>query len=357
MTDDTGPKGLDDILSSAIETHYEAPEATPEPVVEETAEPSVKAERPRDELGRFASAPQTDGTPQGTAEVKPTAEGQPDPVKPVEAPAHFTAEQKAEFAKLAPEAQSYVSRVEKAREAEYTRRSQEAAEFRRTADPYMQAVGPFQQYLTQIAPTVGLSPPEMIRQILTAEHQLRTGNPLQKAQAFAQLAQTYQVDLAALNGGNPIPQPQFTQPPIDVQQIEERARRAAQEEYRKQQEEQRTQSTIQSVFTAKDEAGQPKYPFAESEPVKAAMATYLANQPDDGRNPEQLLIDAYNYATEPYQKAIEAQAATTRQSQAEAVAKAKKAVPVKASSSLPKGVVQPKGLEGHLHAAIERFHG
>jgi hypothetical protein len=351
---ETEPKGLDDILSSAIEEHYVDPSVSSSDTPPEAVETeSAKAERLRDERGRFASAPEQAHS-EGTAPALPPVEGQPDPAKPVEAPGHFNAEQKAEFAKLAPEAQQYVTRIEKAREAEYTRRSQETAEFRRTADPLLQAVAPYQQYLAQRSLEVGATPPEMIGRLVATEHSLRTGNPQQRAQAFVQLAQQYQVDLAALNGGNPIPQPQFTQPQISPDQIREEARRAAEAVFQKQQEEQRTQSTIQSFLTAKDDSGQAKYPFAESEPVKQAMAMYLAQQNDDGRTPEQLLSDAYGYATAPFKEMLTAQAATKQQAQAEAVAKAKKAVPVKASSSRP-GAVQPKGLESHLSAAIERY--
>jgi hypothetical protein len=351
---ETEPKGLDDILSSAIEEHYVDPAVSVGDTSPETVETeSAKAERLRDERGRFASAPEQ-APPDGTAPAQPAAVPAVDQPTAIEPPRNFNAEQKAEFAKLAPEAQQYVSKVARENEAEFTRRSQEHAELKRTAEPFLQAVAPFHGYLSQVAPSIGQTPAGMINAILSAEHTLRTGNPQQKAQAFVQLAQQYQVDLQALNGGNPIPQPQFTQPQYSPEQIRAEAQQAALAVFQKQQEEQRTQSTIQSFLTAKDESGQAKYPYAESEPVKQAMAMYLAQQNDDGRTPEQLLGDAYGYATAPFKEMLTAQAATKQQAQAEAVAKAKKAVPVKASSSRP-GTVQPKGLESHLSAAIERY--
>jgi hypothetical protein len=356
MTDDTGPQGLDAILASAIDEHTPEPEAVAAdvPAAVEGESESAKAERLRDEQGRFASAPKPRPS-DGVAEANPADVPAVDQPKAIEPPRNFTAEQKAAFANLAPEAQTYVSEAFKAHEAEFTRKSQEAAEFRRTADPILQAVGPYQQYLSQRALEVGLSPPDLINRLLATEHSLRTANPQQRAQAFVQLAQQYQVDLAALNGGNPIPQPQFD-PHAYAEQIRQQARQEAQEVIRQQQEEQRTQATIVSFVGAKDEHGQAKYPLADRQQVQHAMSIYLHQQPEnDGRSAEQLMLDAYNYATEPYKELLGAKSAQLQSAQAEAVAKAKKAVPVKASSSLPKGAVQPKGLEGHLSAAIDRM--
>ncbi len=63
-----------------------------------------------------------------------------------------------------------------------------------TAEAYRAAVAPFQAYLA----SKGVSPPQAVRFLLAAEHQLSTGAPEQKAKILAKLAKDYGVDLDAL---------------------------------------------------------------------------------------------------------------------------------------------------------------
>ena len=337
-------KDLDSILSSAIETHFE-PDDTP-PIEGETEE--AKAKRLRDERGRFASA-STEAKPSepGTAEAPPAETAPIDQAKPVEPPRNFTAEQKAEFAKLAPEAQQYVAGIEKAREAEYTRRSQETAELKRTAEPFLQAVAPFQQYLAQVAPSIGQTPAGMINAILSAEYQLRTGSQQQKAQAFAQLAQQYNVNLANLAGGIPIQTQPHQAPQFDpvLQQ-----RITALEEARNQDFNRQISAQIEGFEKATDDKGQLRHPHFPK--LRSTMALSLAN------GEVSTLEEAYVKALEPFKSVVEEEL-TARQKAAEserlaAVERAKKAAPVKSSSS-PKGNTQAKGLDAHLNAALEKL--
>lgn len=343
-------KDLDSILSSAIETHYE-PDNTPAPdtpIAGETEE--AKAERLRDDRGRFASASTEAKPPEGTADAStPAATAPTDPaVKPVEPPRNFTAEQKAEFAKLAPEAQTYVAGIEKAREAEYTRRSQETAELKRTAEPFLNAVAPFQNYLAQIAPITGKTPPEMITAIMTAEYHLRNGSPQQKHQVFAQLAHDYGVNLANFaNGQIPIqsqPQQVTQHDPAMYQRI------AALEEAHHQEFNRQISAQIDGFEKATDEKGQLRHPHFPK--LRSTMALSLAN------GEVATLEEAYVKALEPF-KAVVEEELTARQKAAEterlaAVERAKKAAPVRSSSS-PKGNTQSKGLDAHLNAALEKI--
>ena len=345
------PTDLDSILSSAIETHYEPddkPAADPPP---EGETEEAKAERLRDVRGRFASAStEAKPSPEGTAEAQPPVEkAQSDPAKtPVEPPRNFTAEQKAEFAKLAPEAQQYVAQIEKAREAEYTRRSQETAELTRTAKPLLDAVAPYNQYLAQIAPTIGQTPAGMITAILAAEYTLRTGSPQQKYTAFAQLAQQYGVNLAAFASGQIPAQTQQHQAPQIDPVLQQRI--AALEEARNQDFNRQIAAQIEGFEKATDDKGQSKYPhFAK---LRSTMALSLAN------GETSTLEEAYAKALEPFQSVVQEEIAA-RQKAAEserlaAVERAKKAAPVKSSSS-PKGQSQAKGLDAHLNAALERI--
>ena len=354
VSTEAGPKGLDAILSEAIESHAEEfentsqPQLKPEGAPADEAAPDGKqpADTSRDEKGRFVSA-EAKHSETGTAEA---------PAAPaIEAPTHFTAEQKAWFATQPEQAQTAIAQAEKAREAEYTRRSQEAAEYRRTADPLVQAVTPFKDYLTRIAPTIGQTPEGMINAILQAEYRLRNGSPAEKYQAFAQLAQSYGIDPAVLAGGQiPAAQQQHTQAyHPEVQQLN--AKLQEMERWRSQVQEQQeqyfSQQQIDAFANEKDSAGQPKNQRFEQ--VKTVMASFLQSGMADN------LQEAYSLAVQPYAALDQEQASRQAQTEKERLAsleKAKKAAPVKSSTgTVPRGATDPKGLDGHLSAALDKY--
>jgi hypothetical protein len=349
---ETEPQGLDAILSSALDEHYveDAPvtPVSPEPV--EPSSPDAGSDgRPRDDLGRFApkeAKPSTDPqTPQ------PTAAAQPDPAtRPIEPPRNFTAEDKATFARLQREDQEWIARREASREATFTRQSQEAAQLRRTAEPILQAIAPFHGYLSQIAPLTGKTPDQMINGILAAEYQLRTGNPQQKAMAFAQLAQAYGVDLGAIPAGGQVPQgPMATYQPPPQPRPEHQAlnnlnqRLEAFERERQGQFDRSISDQITSFQNAKDDQGRPRYPHFER--LRSQMALSLA------ANEVSTLEEAYAKALGPWKEVLDAQ--QTTQHNASAVEKAKKAVPVRGSAGLPNGANQSKGLDALISKAME----
>ncbi len=348
------PQGLDAIINSAIETHYVEPGDAPKK--EEAAPAETPESRARDEKGRFAPKDKVEAKPsEGAAEApaQPAEVTQPDPAPaPVEAPRNFTADIKAKFAALPPEAQAIVNEVEKAREAEYTRRSQEIAEYRRTADPLVEAVRPFADYLSQIAPQVGQTPVGMISSILAAEYQLRTAPLPQRYQAFVQLAQQYGIDPAAFAGGQVPAQPQPTQNYADPRLHQQLAE--LQQWRVEQQREKELQHSVQQIdaFSAeKDEAGQAKHPYFDR--VRHVMASIIQSGQADNLN------DAYRLATQPIQdvidKEIKARQEAVEKERQAALEKAKKATPVRTSSgALPKGATQAKGIDAHIAAAMEK---
>ena len=347
------PRGLDAIINDAIETHYE-PDDTPKEAPTEAASDTQAA---RDEKGRFApkiteakpSEPGTADAPVDTAEAT-----QPDPaLAPVEAPRNFTADAKAKFAALPKEAQAIVREVEQAREAEYTRRSQEIAEYRRTADPLMDAIKPFTGYLQQLAPQVGSTPDRMIAAMLSTEHQLRTAPPQQRYQAFATLAQTYGIDLAAFaNGQMPVHSQQTQQPYLDPQ-LQHRLASVEQmfAEQKSREELQYSNQLVEAFGSEKDEAGSPKHPYFDR--VRAVMASIIQS------GQAETLEDAYTMATAPIKdvidKELKARQEALEKERSSALEKAKKAAPVRTSSgSLPKGANTAKGLDAHITAAMEK---
>ena len=335
------PKGLDAILEHSLRD-YDDGSSAPPPAAEAPAE-APKDTRPRDEHGRFIQA-----KPEG-AEAEPAVNAPVEPAKPFDAPAHFNAEQKAKFASLPAEAQNYVVEVEKAREAEYTRRSQEHAEFKRTAEPWVEAVSPYTKYLSHIAPGLGETPQTLVRKIIATEYQLRNAPPPQRYQAFAQLAQAYGVDLASLASGQLPAQTQPQQAPYDprLNQIAAEVRSLKQER-----EQHAAIQQITDFANTKDESGQPKYPHFER--VKGVMGSLI-----DAKQAK-TLDEAYTQAVKPFQDMIDSELAKRTQAlEAErqaALDKAKKAAPVKTSTgSLPKGKIEAKGLDAHISAAMERM--
>jgi hypothetical protein len=358
---ETEPQGLDAILSSALDEHYveDAPvtPVSPEPV--EPSSPDAGSDgRPRDDLGRFApkeAPPSPDGLRRASKpsdkDSQTAAQVQPDPAtRPIEPPRNFTAEDKATFARLQREDQEWIARREASREATFTRQSQEAAQLRRTAEPILQAIAPFHGYLSQIAPLTGKTPDQMINGILAAEYQLRTGNPQQKAMAFAQLAQAYGVDLGAIPAGGQVPQgPMATYQPPPQPRPEHQAlnnlnqRLEAFERERQGQFDRSISDQITSFQNAKDDQGRPRYPHFER--LRSQMALSLA------ANEVSTLEEAYAKALGPWKEVLDAQ--QTTQHNASAVEKAKKAVPVRGSAGLPNGANQSKGLDALISKAME----
>lgn len=336
--------GLDAILDKALSAAEAPPEAGSE---------TDSGERARDEAGRFAPKKTPEAEPSKGASEAKAAEAPPvvDPAQVQQIAPHdrWDEARKAKFSTLPPEAKQFAIEVQKEHEANFTRKSQEYADYKRTADPLLQAVQPFQQYLAQVAPGIGQTPQGMINAILGAEYQLRTGSPQQKYQAFAQLAQQYEVDLAALSRGEIAqPDPLITQL---RQQVSDLSNWRSQYEQQTQQDQARQLSLhIDTFANAKDENGRPRYPHFER--VRGYMGQLMAN------GEVATLEDAYTKATEPIKAAVaeelSARTKNAEASQQAAVEKARKAAPVKSSGSQPNGSAKGKGLDSHLEAAMAK---
>lgn len=345
---------LDSIISSAIE-QAESGSNTDPPAGDEAA-PEIKEDksgRLHAKDGKFvakkdAAAEASDKEPAEavTADASKTA---PDPaqVQPVEAPARWTADEKAIFATWPRDVQVAVAERQKAMEADYTRKTQEAAEIRKAAEPFLNALKPYEGYLAQLSPILGKQPHQLVAELIGVEHRLRTGSDVERYQAFQTLAQTYGIDLAALAGGQvPQPDPAYQQLASRLAAFEQRDReREAQQQ---QQQAQQTALQIDSFSQAKDEAGRPRYPHFER--VRGVMAAALLN------GEATTLEGAYQKAIEPINAAI-AEELKSRQQQVdtqrkEAVAKAEKAAPVRSSGSQPGGTAQSKGLDSIIESAM-----
>jgi hypothetical protein len=333
--------GLDAILDKALS----AAEAPPE------TDNTDSGERARDKSGRFAPKETTEAEPSKGASEAKAAEAPPvvDPAQQQIAPHdRWDEARKAKFSTLPPEAKQFAIEVQREHEANFTRKSQEFAEFKRTADPLMQAVQPFQQYLAQVAPGIGQTPQGMINAILGAEYQLRTGTTAEVSGLRATGSAISGRSCALSRGEIAQPDPLFTQL---RQQVQDLSQWRSQYEQQTAQEQQNALSLhIDTFAKAKDESGKPRYPHFER--VRGIMGQMMANGQVTS------LEDAYAEATKPIQEAIAAELSTRQAQSAEsnkaALEKAKKAAPIRSSGTQPNGSAKGKGLDAHLDAAMTR---
>lgn len=148
--------GEDDLhadLSAAFAVAESAPEpvASPDPV--ESASPDASAaQRARDEAGRFAKAAEdAAANPEQVAAPEITdhtadAEIKEAPVEvPILAPVSWSAEDKAEFAKLTPAAQKIIAKRESERDRAFQQKADEAAQLKRRYDGIEQVLAPRRQ--------------------------------------------------------------------------------------------------------------------------------------------------------------------------------------------------------------------
>ncbi len=357
-------KGLDAILSRAIEG-AETKEAEPEP---------SKAERTRDEKGRFApktvaATPETaetaapelqpteapDGTPDAGAVEESKALTPPEP-QPEYSEGHFrgwSPELRAKFDGLPAEAKAVALEVSKNYQAQLTRASTEAAELRKVAEPVLSAL----QSEADIWAPQGLSPVEAVKAYANIERQLQYGNYADKVKLISQICDTYGVPFQPMQPENPYdPNAVGSQAYAAVHDqralaAQEAAKRQQLEQRLERYERQQLETTIAQFQTATLPDGSPKHPHFEA--VKPAMSALLQS----GR--AQTLEQAYELAAKPIEDLIAAKSLQARQSaeaqQRKSIEKAKKAAPVRVSPSTPNGKTKAKGLDAILSETLSEY--
>lgn len=307
--------------------------------------------RSRDEQGRFASKPAPSAEDMAGKPATEQPEAQPALEQPIEAPARWTEADKASFAKMPREAQTLLTDRYKAMEADYTRKSQEVADFRRHAEPLVQAVQPYNDYLTQIGQQVGRHPAEMIRNMIGFEHSLRTGTPEQKQQALAKLAVDYGIAPANPSGDGG----QYAQPDPILNHLSQRvpqleSKLSQFENWMTRQEETAVSQQVESFATTRDATGNLKHPYFED--VKPQMAALMQS------GQATTLQEAYEAATAPLRKFVEVNEASRRQTEEKQrqddLAKARRAAPVRTMGTASRGNTQAKGLDDILSSAMDK---
>lgn len=173
---------LRDALTNALDAQEAAQVETVEPIaqIEETSE--QRADRIRDEAGRF-KAKEEGAAP---VAVEPVIQAAP-PRKP---PASWKKDYWEAYEKLDPKLAEYIDTREQQFASGVSTYKQEAER----AKEMFEALAPIQGDLQQN----GISPAKWIRDIGIAHQTLVRGTPEQKLQAFHKLAQDYKVPLNAL---------------------------------------------------------------------------------------------------------------------------------------------------------------
>jgi len=186
---------LRDQLESAIDTV----EATPEVVEAEVSD------KPRDESGKFKSNKEVTETP---SEVQEEVIAETITAKP--RPSSWKKDYEESWGKLDPTLQDYITQ----RESDFAKGVSTYKSQWDQAQPILSTIEKFAPVLQQN----GLDASTWINNLGTAHQTLVYGNPDQKLQMFAQLANDYGVDLNGLLGGQQA-SPQFSMIAQELSQI------------------------------------------------------------------------------------------------------------------------------------------
>lgn len=359
MTDEV--KGLDAHIDAAL-TAVDAPtetvtvEATETPAPEapqEAAPAETTAEaRARDEKGRFAA--KTDPTPQTAPDATPGAapveSTQPEAnPKPVEALAwtdgHFRGwapEKRAAFEKLPPEAQAVTMEITKDLQAEFTRKTTEFSEWKKTVEPVLSTLFKEQDLFA----SQGLNPIQAFQGYANIERTLTYGNYADKIGLISKICETYGIPFQAPQEADPYQAALHDQ---NAAVARERAKTTQLESRLNSYEQQQLSQTIQAFASATNADGTPAHPHFEA--VKPAMSALLTG------GKAQTLEEAYAMAVKPIEDLIAARAAEARQKvEAErnaALEKAKRAAPVKTSNAMPSGKAKASGIDAIISSALD----
>ena len=319
------------------------------PVTSEPEKPGRTAGRPRDESGRLLP-----GKPDPAAKAAPALVVEP-PVVAAPArkpPSSWKKEMWDHYGKLDPTLQDYIEQRE--------------GEFAKGVSTYKQeyeSVKPLQDAIEPLMPTLrqyNIQPAQWITNMGNAHHSLVFGNPQQKLQMFAKLAQDYGVPLQALYDPNAQQQflmQQATQPPAPQPDV----RQLVQEQLTQV----RAEQDLEQFKSATGADGKPLYPHYDA--VRNTMAQLLES------GVAQDLKDAYPKAIrlhdDIWEQEQQAKADATRVQQDAAAkaaqdAKARQVAQARATAVSPKtatpgteAVKTPKGIRSSVEAAFDAHTG
>jgi hypothetical protein len=359
-----------DSIEAAVNTVETAQTAPDAPVVETTtpatpeaaaAPEKVEAQpkdepkggrtegRARDEHGRLlpgkaekkeAAAP----APQ-TTHVEPTPAAQRPP-----RPSSWKKEMWEHYDKLDPKVAEYVHQ----RESEFAKGVSGYKTDYDRAKPLMDAVAQYEPFLRQH----NMSADQAVSKLFETDQTLRFGNPQQRLQTFARLAQDYQIPIHEMlvqgEDGKVYMNQQYMQPQTPAQQPQGLSPVQVQKMVQEQLAQQHWVSAIQNFVAAKDDKGNPKHPHFET--VRQTMDGLLRAKlaPDLNTAYEKSLrMHDDIWAQEQAAKQATAQKAA-QEAQARQVAKAKStAASVRTVTPSGDTPAKTKGIRASVEAAVD----
>ena len=337
------PATLDAVLEGAINQTFEggekeAPETnneTPKEEVENTTIPDApkQVENTNSEESDSESldqvAPENEEEATDSKEEPSETEGsEASQEPPLEAPRNWSEDVRSKFNNLPRDAQEYMLKRDKEMTADYTRKTQEVAEQRKSYESLDKVIAPMRQHIN----ASGVGEAEYISRLLNADMALRN-NP---KMALKQLAQGYGIELSSINEDTVDWNESDTQ--ISQLQQQNQAILAELNQFKRQNlESQRvqTENQISNFANAKDDKGNLKFPHFEK--VRVKMGNLIDAKEAKG------LEDAYTKAVrlddDLYKESLEAQ---RKSAKAEEDAKRKAAVE-KAKKVRPRATGNPTG--------------
>lgn len=187
-------QSLDDTLAATLKEIESRGEEAEEP---EAKQAEMEAEAPAESEGAPAEA-QGSGEPEQAAqepeqpETEQPEEAESKPQEgPKRPPGSWSAKGKAEFAKLPEHIQDEVLK----RESDFHKGLEQYKEKAQIGERMSQVVQPYEPFLR----AKGAKPEQAVASMLNTAYVLETGSPEEKAQALAQTAQQYGVDLSQFN--------------------------------------------------------------------------------------------------------------------------------------------------------------
>ena len=348
---------LDAVLEGAINqalpteetpTPEEAKKA-PQPDMPQNVDKTNSEESDSDTLDQVATDNETetqDSTEEPSDDTPVAAvDGQDSQEPPLEAPKNWSEDVRSKFNDLPRDAQEYMLKRDKEMTADYTRKTQEVAEQRKSFESLDKVIAPMRQ---QIAAS-GVGEAEYISRLLNADMALRN-NP---KMAIRQLAQGYGIDLSSIeetvdwNDSDP----QITQLKQQNQAILAELNQFKQQNL--QSARQQTEAQINGFAGTKDDKGNLKYPHFDKLRVK------MGNLIDAGE--AKGLEDAYAKAVrlddELYKQSLDAQRKSAKAEEdarrKAAVEKAKKVRP-RTATAPPSGSVKATDLDALLMESISK---
>lgn len=286
----------------------------------------------RDEKGRFA--------PKAAKEEAPEAEPEAEPPVWRRPPASWKKDYHEVWAKADPKMQEYAwQREQQMREGVESVMSK--AQF---ADAMQEAIQP---YMTTIQ-GLGLTPDKAVAALMEADHKLRNSDPQAKAQYFMQLAQSYGINLGAMQG-QPDPQGAAPQQGVDplVWQLQNELNKVRGEVmgWKQQQEMVENQTLLNEInqFSLKAEH------FEEARPAMIQLLQSGMAQTLDEAYEKAIRLDPNLF--ESVQKAQQAEAASKQAKEQNRAAKTARAAAVSVRSATPGVNTAPKS--GDRRALLE----